>query len=86
MISLNNSIAGGSHMQNMSSMLTLNSRKSNKLKPSFISKAGVYFLPDPNIISLIKVIAHVKKKCEAQENYILANQLKMVSENWKNQE
>ena len=51
-----------------------------------LPKSGVYFLPDERIINLLRVMNFIRKRCEQEQSYVQANQLKMVFTNWKTQE
>jgi hypothetical protein len=48
-----------------------------------LPKSGVYFLPDERVVALLKITNHVKKMCEKANDYMNANNLKMVFENWR---
>ena len=53
---------------------------------ALLPKTGVYFLPDERVVNLLKIVNHVRKKCELEQKYVQANQLKMVFDNWRLQE
>ena len=74
MVSLNMSNVGSDYSQ-----FDYDKRKYGALLP----KTGVYFLPDERVVALLKITNHVKKKCEKENDYMNANNLKHVFENWR---
>ena len=74
MMSLNMSQVGSDYSQ-----FDYDKKKYGVLLP----KTGVYFLPDERVVALLKITNHVKKKCEKANDYVNANNLKMVFENWR---
>ena len=75
MVSLNMSNIGSDY----SSQFEFDKKKYGALLP----KTGVYFLPDERIVTLLKVTNHVRKLCEKNNEYLKANQLKIVFQNWR---
>ena len=79
MLKANNSLFSS---QAQLSVIENDKRKYGALLP----KSGVYFLPDERIVAFLRIMNEVRKRSEANGNYMLANKFKKVFDRWSKDE
>ncbi len=47
---------------------------------------GVYFLPDERVVAFLRLLNSARKRYEAQNNYLMADQYKEIFTKWREDE
>ena len=49
---------------------------------ALLPKSGVYFLPDERIVTFLKILNEMRKRFDGAQNYMMADRLKNIFNNW----